>query len=108
MNPDTSRRCECGQDLSAIAEQAERLVQATASGARALERSAGNCSHCGGRNIVTGLKLGLTAEVGSVGPAFRAAWILRGNESLYIDLCGDCGTVTRAYVKETDKNWIRE
>src|SRR5262249_40403969 len=32
MNPDTSPRCDCGQDLSALAEEAERLVQATESG----------------------------------------------------------------------------
>jgi hypothetical protein len=108
MNPDTSPRCDCGQDLAGRAEQAERLVQATESGVRTSERVPGNCPHCGRRNIVRGLKLGLTAEVGSVGPAFKAGWIASGTEPLYIDLCGACGTVTRAYVKETDKNWIRE
>jgi hypothetical protein len=28
-----------------------------------------------------------------------------GTEKLYADLCKGCGTVSRFYVRETDRNW---
>jgi hypothetical protein len=105
VNPDTARRCDCGHEFSAVTVQAERPGQATDSPPRIPKVVATKCPHCGGGNIVVELKLGQTAEVGSIGPEFRAG-IFTGNEALYIDLCRDCGTVTRTYVKNTKKDWM--
>jgi hypothetical protein len=68
------------------------------------------CAHCGGDDITTGLKLGLTAEVGDVGIKYEATgrflgMALLGNEPLRLDVCNSCGTVTRIYVRDTERKW---
>jgi hypothetical protein len=68
------------------------------------------CTHCGGDDITRSLTLGLTAEVGGVGIKYEASgkflgMALVGNEPLHLDLCNTCGTVTRIYVRETERKW---
>ena len=68
------------------------------------------CSHCFGTDIITGLKLGLTAEVGNVGIKYEATgrflgMALLGNEPLRVEVCNSCGTVTRIYVRDTERKW---
>ncbi|MBV9124417.1 MAG: hypothetical protein JO112_13740 [Planctomycetes bacterium] len=65
------------------------------------------CPHCGSTDLVKGLKIGKTAEVGSIGPEFRGPLIFTGTEPLFLDLCRECGTVTRLYVREPDRNWLQ-
>jgi hypothetical protein len=48
------------------------------------------------------------AEVGQVGLKYRMALVLVGTEPLHADLCSSCGTILRFYVKDTDKNWLRD
>ncbi|MGC4004017.1 MAG: hypothetical protein QM811_13200 [Pirellulales bacterium] len=69
------------------------------------ERPTPLCPHCGGGRIIAGKALQQTAEVGAIGLDYKTAWILRGTEPLFADLCADCGTVTRLYVKNLDRNW---
>jgi hypothetical protein len=66
------------------------------------------CPHCGGRSLVRGIELGLTAEAGQVGLKHRMALELVGTEPLHADLCSSCGTILRFYVKDTGKNWLRD
>jgi hypothetical protein len=66
------------------------------------------CPHCGSRDIVSGLKFNLNAEVGPLGLSYKAVAFLRGTEQLYAELCRGCGTVTRTYVKNTQRNWIQK
>ena len=65
------------------------------------------CPYCGSENIRTGIKWGKAAEAGSVGLDYKAGIFLVGNAAVYSDLCMDCGTIVRSYVKDsTDKNWL--
>ncbi len=63
------------------------------------------CPHCGGVELVRGLPLHQQAEVGSIGLAYKAVWILQGTEPLLADLCAACGTVVRLYVARPDRPW---
>jgi hypothetical protein len=65
------------------------------------------CPHCGGGSIAPNLRLTLTAETGSVGPSYKTGFLVRGTEPLFADLCQNCGTVVRLYVKTPTHNWVR-
>jgi ribosomal protein L37E len=64
------------------------------------------CSHCGSGNLAFGIRLGMTAEVGDIGPQFKDGLLLVGTESLHIDLCTACGHVQRLYVKNPNHRWL--
>lgn len=63
------------------------------------------CSHCGSDRIVRGVRLGQEAEAGSVGLSYQSVLILTGTEPLVADLCDECGTVARLYVRKVGKRW---
>lgn len=70
------------------------------------------CPHCGGLDIATGLSMGLTAEAGAIGIKFEATQrvfgiAILGTEPMVADLCTACGTVTRLYVRNPQRPWIR-
>ncbi len=64
------------------------------------------CSHCGSGDLALGLRLGLTAEVGHIGPQYKDGLLLVGNEPMVVDLCTACGHIQRLYVKNPDHRWI--
>lgn len=67
------------------------------------------CFYCGGTGIVTGLHVHqTTTEPGGVGLAYKAWKVVWSAEELYADLCPSCGTVLRFYVKERNRDWIRD
>lgn len=66
------------------------------------------CLECGSTDIIVGIAVTKTAETGHIGLSYKALAILRGTEQLYADLCKQCGTVVRFYVRETDKPWIQD
>jgi hypothetical protein len=59
-------------------------------------------------DLIRAVRLGLTAEAGSVGLRYRTLLVLAGTEPLYADVCKKCGSVARFYVRETDRNWLME
>jgi hypothetical protein len=63
------------------------------------------CPHCAGVELIRGVRLGLTGEVGL---KYRTLLVLVGTEPLYADVCKECGSVARFYVRETDRNWLME
>ena len=65
------------------------------------------CPHCGGNNVVIGLKLNQNADAGRIGLPYRTAAIFIGTEPLHADLCRTCGSVVRLFVKETKRNWVQ-
>lgn len=67
--------------------------------------SSGPCPNCGSGDMARGIKFNQGIEVGPFGPVYKAAGIFRGTETLYADLCRTCGSVTRFFVKRTDRNW---
>jgi hypothetical protein len=62
------------------------------------------CIYCGSTNSHRNISIGLSAETGSVGLQFKVK-IFIGVEPFYADLCKDCGSVSRLYVKNVEKNW---
>ena len=63
------------------------------------------CPHCGGTNITRGIRVSQTAEAGNIGLSYKTKFLIVGTEQLYADVCNNCGTVVRFFVKETDRQW---
>ncbi len=63
------------------------------------------CSHCGGTNITGNVSVGLTAEADSVGLKYRTGFLVIGTEAFFADVCDDCGTIARIFVKTTGRKW---
>lgn len=66
------------------------------------------CPYCGSERIELGISWGQTAEVGNVGLEYsdKGFFSLTGVAQVYSDLCLDCKSVLRSYIKEdTNKNW---
>lgn len=70
------------------------------------------CPYCGSERIEESVAWGKTAETGSVGlrySAFGGFLAPVGVVGVYSDLCLDCGSIVRSYIKEdTDKNWCHK
>lgn len=66
------------------------------------------CPYCGSENIEEGIAWGKSAEAGNVGLKYKGGFL--GNTvvaQVYSDLCLDCKTILRSYIKEdTDHEWI--
>ncbi len=45
------------------------------------------------------------ADAGRIGLAYKTGMLVTGTAALRTELCRDCGSVLRVYVKETGKNW---
>ena len=71
-----------------------------------------NCPYCGSGRIERGISWGKSAETGNVGLKYNTGsgfFSLSGVVQVYSDLCLDCRTVLRTYIKEdTNKNWSHE
>ncbi|MEN6617204.1 MAG: hypothetical protein ABFD12_11650 [Syntrophorhabdus sp.] len=63
------------------------------------------CFYCGGNTISSNIPVAPNAEASSVGLSYKTKFLIVGTESLYADICEDCGTVVRLYVKKTGRNW---
>ena len=69
------------------------------------------CPFCGSERIATDIAWGKTAETGNVGLKYKTGGFLGavGVVRVYSDLCLDCRTIIRSYIKEdTDKEWIHK
>ena len=66
------------------------------------------CPECGSTDIAEGVGVSKTAESGKIGLSYKSMAILRGTSPLHADLCRQCGTVIRFFVRETDQPWIAE
>ncbi len=64
------------------------------------------CPYCGSERIESEIAWGKAANAGNVGLKFRAKLGLIGVAQVYSDLCLDCKSIIRSYIKEdTDKKW---
>ena len=66
------------------------------------------CTECGSTDFATGVCVSLTGAGGSVGLTHRAGGVLRVTEPLYADVCRQCGTVARFFVREKGKPWLSD
>lgn len=66
------------------------------------------CPNCNSNNIESGISIGMTAEIGSIGPRYKSGLFV-GSEQMYCDLCSDCGEIIRMYVKDfKSKKWYKK
>lgn len=65
------------------------------------------CPYCGSERVEQGIAWGKSVETGNVGLKYRA-FIAVGVVQAYSDLCLDCRSILRTYIKEdTDKQWVK-
>ena len=63
------------------------------------------CQYCNGANIQTNVPVGQNAEVGVIGLQYKTKFVVIGVEPFYADLCKDCGSINRLFVKNPGRNW---
>lgn len=64
------------------------------------------CPYCGSERIETEIAWGKVAETGNIGLKYSKGIFLTGVVQMYSDLCLDCKSIVRSYIKEeTDKQW---
>ena len=70
------------------------------------------CPYCGSERIERGVSWGKTAEAGNVGLKYSTGtgfFSLIGVAEVYSDLCLDCKSILRSYIKEdTNRPWSHE
>lgn len=64
-----------------------------------------SCVYCGSHNIKKGIDVAMNAEVNKIGLRYFAHSVFRVVEPFYADLCEDCGSITRFWVKDTQRKW---
>ena len=63
------------------------------------------CPYCGSERIEFGIAWGKAADVGNIGLKYQHS-VVTGVAQVYSDLCLDCKSVLRTYIKEdTNKQW---
>ena len=62
------------------------------------------CIYCGSEKLIKNVRIGLTAEIGDIGPEYGN--ILVGTEQMFADICGDCGSISRFHIKDVNRKWI--
>ena len=66
------------------------------------------CPYCGSEKIELGVAWGKSADTGNVGLKYSKG-IFAGVVQVYSDLCLDCGSLVRSYIKDrTDRNWSQK
>lgn len=65
------------------------------------------CPFCNSERIEEGIAWGKSGEAGNVGLKYKQSFLL-GVVQVYSDLCLDCKSIVRSYIKEdTDKEWSK-
>ncbi len=90
VNPETSRRCDCGQDLSTVAEQTHIALQPDAPSPAAKDSLPRRCPLCQGTNIRIDGWSGLEARA-----QFGKKWMGTGDTGYALNCfaCMGCGYV---------------
>jgi hypothetical protein len=63
------------------------------------------CIYCNSTNLQTNITIGQSAETGGIGLQYHTKFLIIGVEPFYADLCKDCGSISRLYIKNSGKNW---
>ena len=70
------------------------------------------CPYCGSERIEFGVAWGKSTETGNVGLKYSNGtgfFSLTGVAEVYSDLCLDCKSILRSYIKEdTNRRWSHE
>ncbi|MCX7708332.1 MAG: hypothetical protein N2484_00620 [Clostridia bacterium] len=65
------------------------------------------CKHCGGDKLIKDLHVKRSNEIGFYGIPYTKS-IFVGTEPFRIELCQECGTINRLYVKDMNRNWVKD
>jgi len=82
----------------------ERIFEFMSSPKSTPEKTA-TCPECGSADIVKSIGIAKMTEAGSIGLGHNTDYFVKATEPLVVDLCRNCGTVVRLYVKKADKRW---
>jgi len=63
------------------------------------------CRECGSGDLAYGVKVCQSNETGHTGLQYRSGVIFSATERMLADLCKNCGTVQRFWVRRTDRPW---
>ena len=68
------------------------------------------CPYCGSENIEIGIAWGKSAEAGNVGLKYKSSFLgTIGVAQVYSDLCRDCRSIVRMYIKDrADRKWSHD
>jgi hypothetical protein len=64
------------------------------------------CTYCGSTNIARNVRVDQTGDAGRIGLCYHTRFLLDGMEPLYADLCDDCGSLVRTYVRKVRQKWV--
>ncbi len=64
-----------------------------------------NCIYCNSSNIQPDVEVRQSTQVNVIGLEYHTGFLLTGVEPFYAELCKDCGSISRLYVKKTDRKW---
>jgi len=82
----------------------EYVTEFMSSPKSSLQKTA-QCPECGGTDIVKSIGISKMTEAGPIGLGHNTDYFVKATEPLVVDLCRNCGTVVRLYVKKADKRW---
>ena len=83
----------------------KRIVEYMSS-LKSVEEKAAICPECSGTDIVKSIGIAKMTEAGSIGLGHNTDYFVKATDPLVVDLCRNCGTVVRLYVKKADKRWV--
>lgn len=63
------------------------------------------CIYCGSENLEKELTIKGSKGIGNL--HFQFSMLGMSSEEILSDLCKDCGSITRFYVKSTDRDWFK-
>lgn len=66
------------------------------------------CPYCGSSNIINGIMVDQTADAGRIGLAYRVRFKMVFTEQVLADLCDDCGSLVRIFVRTIGREWVTD
>lgn len=71
-----------------------------------MDFTAKKCPYCGSGKITGGVRVAQTAEVGHIGLSYKTRFFIVATEPFFADVCEDCGSVARLFVKTYGRQWV--
>lgn len=65
-----------------------------------------NCKYCGSTKLIRDLHVSKSKDTALLGIPYKKSVFL-DTEPFRIELCEECGSVNRIYVKNTDRKWVK-
>ena len=64
------------------------------------------CPECKSTDIAAGIGFSMTTDTSRVGLNCKALGVFVGTAPLFADVCRQCGTVARFFVRDVEKAWV--